>query len=86
MLQTVKMPRNYVRKTDNASYPLEKLLEAVRAVKNGSLSGYEASKHYGIPRSTIINRVSSYMYLQFKQLIQVYLVKCDWFDWLRLNF
>ncbi|RVE39998.1 hypothetical protein evm_015352 [Chilo suppressalis] len=57
LISTVKMPRNYVRKTDNASYPLEKLLEAVKAVKSGRLSGYEASKHYGIPRSTIINRV-----------------------------
>lgn len=52
------MPRNYIRKTDIASYPKEKLLEAVKAVKNGSMSGYEASKHYKIPRSTIINRVS----------------------------
>lgn len=57
------MPRNYVRKTDNASYSDEKLLEAVRAVKSGKLSGYVASKHYGIPRSTIINRVKIYALL-----------------------
>lgn len=55
------MPRNYVRKTNNGSYPLEKLLEAVKAVKSGKMSGYEAHKHYGIPRSTIINRVSVYL-------------------------
>lgn len=51
------MPRTYVRKTYRSSYPKEKLLEAVRAVKSGALSGYEASKYYGIPRATIINRV-----------------------------
>lgn len=53
------MPRNYVRKTTRASYPPEKLLEAVNAVKSGRMSGYQASKHYGIPRATIMNRVSS---------------------------
>lgn len=51
------MPRAYERKTDRSSYPKEKLLEAVRAVKSGALSGYAASIHYGIPRATIINRV-----------------------------
>ncbi|KOB71361.1 Uncharacterized protein OBRU01_13858 [Operophtera brumata] len=55
--ETYKIPRNNVRKTNIASYPRENLLESVRAVKTGKLSGYEASKHYGIPRPTIINRV-----------------------------
>lgn len=50
------MPRAYVRKTDRSSYPKEKLLEVVTAVKNGALSGYEASKHYGIGTKSDYNQ------------------------------
>ncbi|KAJ8707707.1 hypothetical protein PYW07_017245 [Mythimna separata] len=51
------MPRNYIRKTNKAAYSDEKLQNAILAVKNRTMSAYTASKHYNIPRSTIVNRI-----------------------------
>ncbi|CAG5030003.1 unnamed protein product [Parnassius apollo] len=53
------MVSNYIRKTDKASYSREKLQAAVRAVKNGELSGYKASQEYKIPRMTIMDHVNN---------------------------
>lgn len=47
------MVSNFRRKTDKASYSKETLREAVRLVKNGSLSGYKAAQIYKIPRMTL---------------------------------
>ncbi|KAL0833065.1 hypothetical protein ABMA28_001177 [Loxostege sticticalis] len=51
------MVRHYKRKTDKASYSKEKLKDAVRAVRNGDLSGYRAAQIYNIPRMTIMDHV-----------------------------
>lgn len=50
------MVRNYKRKTDS-KYTLETLKKAILEVKNGELNSYQASRKYGIPRTTIVHRV-----------------------------
>lgn len=52
------MPRKYDRKTMRATtYTKEDLRIAVQKVKNGELTNYAASLMYGIPKSTLNDRV-----------------------------
>lgn len=54
----ISMPRNYKRKTLRAtSYSQKDLQDAVLKVKNKELTNYAASKLYGIPTSTLNDRV-----------------------------
>lgn len=50
------MVRNYKKKTVPA-YSIETLKKAVTEVKNGHLNPNQASREYGIPRTTIVDRV-----------------------------
>jgi transposase len=40
-------------------YPQEKIIKAVQAVRQKTMSLGEASKHYGIPKTTIYDRMKS---------------------------
>lgn len=51
------MPRNYTRITSRASYSKEDLENAIERVKRKEMSNYAASKLYGIPTSTLNDRV-----------------------------
>lgn len=51
------MPRNYTRKSNKASYSRQKIEDAVRAVRNGEMSGYKAARVYNIPRMSIMDHV-----------------------------
>ncbi|CAH2106959.1 unnamed protein product [Euphydryas editha] len=52
------MPRNDVRKTTRAtSYTKEELKTAVQKIKDKELTYAAASRHYGIPKSTLSDRV-----------------------------
>lgn len=52
------MPRNYARKTSRAtSYTQEDLEIAVNKIKDKELTYAAASRHYGIPTSTLSDRV-----------------------------
>lgn len=51
------MPRNYERKTSRASYSQEDLQAAIEKVRSNELSNYAASQMYGIPKSTLNDRV-----------------------------
>lgn len=55
------MVRNYVRKRPDRSYTIDDVKKAVNAVKNRSHTYRSASKHYGIPRSVIYNRINGRM-------------------------
>ena len=48
-----KMPR-----TKNAKYSQEAVENAAESIKNGSMSLRKAAEHYGVPRSTISDRVN----------------------------
>jgi len=53
------MVRNYIRKTDKASYSDRDLQAALSAVTSGEMSKRQASKQFGIPRPTIIKRLKN---------------------------
>ncbi|XP_072384637.1 uncharacterized protein [Diabrotica undecimpunctata] len=50
------MVRNYVRKTEQQSWSLVALKNAIRTVKAGEMGYLKASKVYGIPKATLIRR------------------------------
>lgn len=51
------MVRNYRRKTARAGYPKHNLFKALAAIRNHEMSQTEAAKRYGIPVSTLNNRL-----------------------------
>ena len=51
--------RNYIRKTDKASYSNRDLQAALSAVTSGEMSKRQASKQFGIARPTIIKRLKN---------------------------
>lgn len=54
------MPRNRSRTTQNRSYSVAELENAVRSIANGELSDRQAEKQTGIPRSTLKRYVRKY--------------------------
>lgn len=52
------MVRQYIRKKDGPGWGKQQLEEAVEAVKSNKMSGYEAAKHFKIPRTTIMDHVT----------------------------
>ena len=52
------MVRHYLRKTEIGSYSLENLALALQAIRNGA-SKRNVSKHFGIPRSTLIKKLKT---------------------------
>lgn len=53
------MPREYVRKTDRASWSEANLLLASQEVKTGKMTLWNASKTYKIPYRTLKRRIES---------------------------
>ena len=53
------MVRNYIRKTKRESYSAKALNNALHAVRSGALSKKRASRDYGIPCATLINRLKN---------------------------
>lgn len=53
------MVRNYVRKSNKASYSDRDMQAALSAVTSGEMSKRQASKQFGIPRPTIIKRLKN---------------------------
>jgi hypothetical protein len=51
------MVRNYKRKSQQQSYDNVSLENAVKAVRDGTLSSFAASNHFGIPRTTLRRHV-----------------------------
>jgi transposase-like protein len=47
------------RRGRRLQYPQEKVVQAIQAVKQKTMSLGEASKHYGIPKTTIYDRMKS---------------------------
>lgn len=62
------MVRSYKRTTTRAEYSIDVLRECLHAVQAKALSLREASRHYGIPRSTIQKRLKSADFDQAKSL------------------
>ena len=58
-MQLLKMPRNRVRTTAQQSWSPSKMLEAISAVREGSMGCKKASKIFGIPRTTLKRRVNN---------------------------
>lgn len=52
------MVRQYVRKKDGPDWSKQELEQAVEMVKSNKMSGYEATKHFNIPRTTIMDHVN----------------------------
>lgn len=53
------MVRNYVRKTQRASgYTEEQLENALNDIRNGNITLHRASQTYGIPKTTLFNRLT----------------------------
>ncbi|CAF2024347.1 unnamed protein product [Rotaria magnacalcarata] len=51
------MPRKYIRKTQ-PKYSNEDLIKALNAIEHDEILPIDAAKHFGIPTSTIYNRLS----------------------------
>ena len=51
------MPRDYKRKTE-PKYSNEVMMNALKAINDGDSLPIDAAKHFGIPSSTIYNRLS----------------------------
>lgn len=51
------MVRHYVRKSNRSNYSSQKLEEAINDVRSGRKNAYNASKKYGIPLSTLLDRL-----------------------------
>ncbi|KAK9702258.1 RNase H-like domain found in reverse transcriptase [Popillia japonica] len=58
-LYGTNMVRNYVRKTQRASgYTEEQLENALNDIRNGNITLHRASQTYGIPKTTLFNRLT----------------------------
>lgn len=53
------MPNIYVRKSNRGSWTEESLILAMNSIINKEMSIGKAAKSYGIPKTTLRNRVAS---------------------------
>ncbi|KAI4456260.1 eg:bacr7a4.3 protein-related [Holotrichia oblita] len=59
VVKGTNMVRNYVRKTQRASgYTEEQLENALNDIRNGNITLHRASQTYGIPKTTLFNRLT----------------------------
>lgn len=51
------MVRKYIRKTERQSWANESMQKAIEAVISGSMGYQKAADSFGVPRSTLVDRV-----------------------------
>ncbi|CAH2103273.1 unnamed protein product [Euphydryas editha] len=54
------MPRNYSRTTTRQNWDVEQLKKAIMSVSEGSFGYLKTSQVYGVPKSTLQDRVTKY--------------------------
>ena len=73
----LQMVRNYKRKSQQHSWSVESMQEAVNKVKNGEMSKKAASKAYNVPRTTLIRRLADEKIGDRVRTLFIWIIDCS---------